>query len=61
MSVDALEFLVRYGCVVLLAVVLGEQLGLPLVGASTSGRTSISPAMGCGSPPGVDRAILAVL
>jgi membrane protein DedA with SNARE-associated domain len=30
---EALEFLVRHGYVVLFAVVLGEQLGLPLVGA----------------------------
>jgi membrane protein DedA with SNARE-associated domain len=33
MDVEALEFLVRHGYVVLFAVVLGEQLGLPLVGA----------------------------
>src|SRR5262245_54525582 len=33
MSMEALEFLVRHGYVVLFAVVLGEQLGLPLVGA----------------------------
>ena len=30
---DGLDFLVRHGYVVLFAVVLGEQLGLPLVGA----------------------------
>ena len=30
---EALEFLVRHGYLVLFAVVLGEQLGLPLVGA----------------------------
>jgi membrane protein DedA with SNARE-associated domain len=30
---DALEFLLRHGYVVLFGVVLGEQLGLPLVGA----------------------------
>jgi membrane protein DedA with SNARE-associated domain len=30
---DGLDFLVRYGYVVLFVVVLGEQLGLPLVGA----------------------------
>lgn len=33
MSVEAFEFLVRHGYAVLFAVVLGEQLGLPLVGA----------------------------
>ncbi len=32
-SVEALEFLVRHGYLVLFLVVLGEQLGLPLVGA----------------------------
>src|SRR5262245_16142215 len=33
MSMEALEFLLRHGYLVLFAVVLGEQLGLPLVGA----------------------------
>jgi membrane protein DedA with SNARE-associated domain len=33
MGMEALEFLVRYGYLVLFAVVLGEQLGLPLIGA----------------------------
>jgi membrane protein DedA with SNARE-associated domain len=32
MGVDALEFLVRHGYLVLFGVVLGEQLGLPLLG-----------------------------
>ena len=32
-SVEALEFLVRHGYAVLFVVVLGEQLGLPLLGA----------------------------
>lgn len=30
---EALEFLIRHGYLVLFGVVLGEQLGLPLVGA----------------------------
>jgi len=33
MGMEALEFLVRHGYLVLFGVVLGEQLGLPLVGA----------------------------
>jgi membrane protein DedA with SNARE-associated domain len=55
MSVEALEFLVRHGYVVLFALVLGEQLGLPLVGApvllaagalSGTGRFSLPLAVG---------------
>jgi membrane protein DedA with SNARE-associated domain len=52
---DGLDFLVRHGYVVLFAVVLGEQLGLPLVGApvlmaagalSGVGRFSLTLAVG---------------
>jgi membrane protein DedA with SNARE-associated domain len=55
MSMDALEFLVRHGYLVLFAVVLGEQLGLPLVGApvllaagalSGTGRFSLPVTVG---------------
>jgi membrane protein DedA with SNARE-associated domain len=55
MSVEALEFLLRHGYLVLFAVVLGEQLGLPLVGApvllaagalSGTGRLSLLLAVG---------------
>lgn len=55
MDVEALEFLVRHGYLVLFAVVLGEQLGLPLVGApvllaagalSGTGRFSLPVAVG---------------
>src|SRR5262249_20227562 len=51
----ALDFLVRHGYVVLFAVVLGEQLGLPLVGAPVlmaagalagTGRFSLTLALG---------------
>lgn len=52
---EALEFLVRHGHLVLFAVVLGEQLGLPLVGAPVllaagalagAGRFSLLLALG---------------
>ena len=52
---DGLDFLVRYGHAVLFAVVLGEQLGLPLVGAPVlmaagalagAGRFSLALAVG---------------
>jgi membrane protein DedA with SNARE-associated domain len=55
MSVEALEFLVRHGYLVLFAVVLAEQLGLPVVGApvllaagalSGTGRFSLPVAVG---------------
>lgn len=55
MTVEALEFLVRHGYLVLFGVVLGEQLGLPLVGApvllaagalSGMGRFSLPVALG---------------
>jgi membrane protein DedA with SNARE-associated domain len=53
--VESVEFLVRHGYLVLFAVVLGEQLGLPLVGAPVllaagalagAGRLSLPAAVG---------------
>jgi membrane protein DedA with SNARE-associated domain len=62
MGMEALEFLVRYGYLVLFGVVLGEQLGLPLVGAPVLLAAGALSGMGRFSlPVAVGLAVLACL